>query len=249
MIGRLSPMASVSADERTRRERARQRVPHAFGLVLSGLVSTYVLGSLVSYRGVGGVIITAIAAVSGTLAFVAAQARPRVLVWVSRLGALAVVLSVVGAISGTQAFFGLAGFTLAVLLATSVLSVLRAVLTQQRVGFRTILGAVCVYVTLGLLFAFAYVGIDRLQGGAFFGPGVHLESGDYLFFSMTTLTTTGYGNLVPAGQPGKIVAVLEMLTGQIFLVTLIARLVSMWSPGQWLQGGDAVDLESPDMER
>jgi Ion channel len=223
-------MASVSADERTRRERARQRVPHAFGLVLFGLVSTYVLASLISYRGVGGVVITAIAALSGTLAFASAQARPRALVWASRLGALAVALSVVAAITGTQAFYGLTGLTLAVLLATSVLAVLRAVLTQQRVGFRTILGAVCVYVTLGLLFAFAYVGIDRLQGGPFFGPGVHLESGDYLFFSMTTLTTTGYGNLVPAGQPGDMFAGLEMLIGQIFLVTLIAGLVSLWRP-------------------
>ena len=242
-------MASVSADEWTRAERARQRVPHAFGLVLLGLGATYVLGSLVSYKGVGGVIITALAAVSGTLAFASAQARPRVLRWASRLGALAIALSVVGAISGSRLFFALTGFALVALLAGSVLAVLRAVLTQQRVGFRTILGAVCVYVTLGLLFAFAYVSIDRLQDGPFFGAGVKLESGDYLFFSMTTLTTTGYGNLVPAGQPGKIVAVLEMLTGQIFLVTLIARLVSMWSPGQWLQGRETVDLESPEMER
>jgi voltage-gated potassium channel Kch len=242
-------MTSVSADERRRRERARQRVPHAFGLVLLGLGTTYLLGSLINYRGVGGVVITTTAALSGTLAFAAAQAGPRVLVWASRLGALAVAFSIVAAISGTQVFFGLTGLSLAVLLAASALAVLRAVLTQQRVGFRTILGAVCVYVTLGLLFAFAYVGIDRFQGGPFFGPGVNLASGDYLFFSMTTLTTTGYGDLVPAGQPGKLVAVLEMLSGQIFLVTLIARLVSMWSPGQWLQTHEAVDLESPDMER
>jgi hypothetical protein len=53
-----------------------------------------------------------------------------------------------------------------------------------------------------------------------------------VFFSFTTLTTTGYGNLVPAAQPGKMFAGFEMLLGQIFLVTLIAGLVSLWRPGQ-----------------
>jgi hypothetical protein len=54
----------------------------------------------------------------------------------------------------------------------------------------------------------------------------------YLFFSFTTLTTTGYGNLVPAANPGQTFAVLEMLTGQLFLVTAVAKVVSTWRPSQ-----------------
>jgi hypothetical protein len=46
------------------------------------------------------------------------------------------------------------------------------------------------------------------------------------------LTTTGYGNLVPGGQPGRLLAGLEMMIGQIFLVTLVAGLVSLWRPGE-----------------
>ena len=111
------------------------------------------------------------------------------------------------------------------------------VVTENRVGFRTILGAVSVYLTLGLLFSFLYVSIGRIQHQPFFGAGVHLGRGDFPFFSLTTLTTTGYGNLVPAGQPGKMFAVMEMLLGQVFLVTLIARLVSLWEPGRWLRHG------------
>ena len=57
------------------------------------------------------------------------------------------------------------------------------------------------------------------------------RSSDYLFFSYTTLTTTGYGNLVPAGTVGQSFAVFEMLVGQFFLVTLVAGLVSLWRPG------------------
>jgi Ion channel len=46
----------------------------------------------------------------------------------------------------------------------------------------------------------------------------------------TTLTTTGYGNLVPAGNPGQTFAVLEMLIGQLFLVTAVGKVVSAWRP-------------------
>ena len=54
-----------------------------------------------------------------------------------------------------------------------------------------------------------------------------------VFFSFTTLTTTGYGNLVPAGQPGQSLAVMEMIIGQLFLVTALGKIVSVWRPGTW----------------
>ena len=51
------------------------------------------------------------------------------------------------------------------------------------------------------------------------------------YIQLHTLTTTGYGNLVPAGTIGQILAMFEMLTGQAFMVTLVAGLVSPWRPG------------------
>ena len=81
-------------------------------------------------------------------------------------------------------------------------------------------------------------------GGLFFGQTI--RTGDYVFFSVTTLTTTGYGNLVPAGQPGRMIAGLEMLVGQIFLVTLIAGLVSLWRPGSWRRGRRAAPPSQED---
>ena len=118
-------------------------------------------------------------------------------------------------------------------------AILRTVLTETEVGFRTILGAISVYTILGLLFSFLYAAMDRVQSAPFFGTGVSVNGGDFLFFSFTTLTTTGYGNLVPAGQPGKMFAGLEMLMGQIFLVTLVAGLVSLWRPGLLARGRTA----------
>jgi hypothetical protein len=91
-------------------------------------------------------------------------------------------------------------------------------------------------VIVGILFSFAYAGIDRLQPGPFFDSAT--QTGDFVFFSITTLTTTGYGNLIPGGQPGRMLSGLEMLVGQIFLVTLIAGLVSLWRPGSRVRRGE-----------
>jgi voltage-gated potassium channel Kch len=113
--------------------------------------------------------------------------------------------------------------------------VLVRVLSTPEVSIRTILGALSVYTVLGLLFAFVYEAIGRIQSSPFFENQPHLHHSDYLFFSYTTLTTTGYGDLVPGGQPGRMLAGIEMLMGQIFLVTLVAGLVAVWRPGTGLK--------------
>ena len=56
---------------------------------------------------------------------------------------------------------------------------------------------------------------------------------DDLFFSFVTLTTTGYGNLVPSQNPGQSLAVMEAVVGQLFLVTAVAKIVTAWHPARW----------------
>jgi ion channel len=213
------------------------RLANAFGLVLLLVFATFVAVSLISYDDWGAVAITLLGSLSAAVALATARATPFLITWGGRLAAISVLCATAGAIAGGRWFLALASLLLVLLLAVGAAAVLRAVVTEDRVGFRTILGAVSVYLTLGLLFAFLYVSIERIQHQPFFGAGVHVGRGDFPFFSVTTLTTTGYGNLVPAGQPGKLFAVLEMLMGQVFLVTLIARLVSLWEPGRWLRHG------------
>jgi hypothetical protein len=216
------------------------RLVNAFGLVLLLVLSTFVLLSLLAYKGWTGVCIALVTALTGTVALATARARHDVLRWAGRIAALSVLLAVVGAFSDERAFFGASALLNALVLLVGALAVLRAVLTEERVGFRTILGAVSVYISLGILFAFLYVGLDKLQGRPFFGHDTPMGTGDFPYFSIVTLTTTGYGDFTPAGQPGRMFAVLEMLMGQVFLVTLIARLVSLWRPGAWLREGAGI---------
>jgi hypothetical protein len=209
--------------------RFASRVADAFGLVLLLVLTIYVVSSLVSYRGWGAVVLAAITGACATLGLVSARARAPLPRWSAGLAAAAVVLAGAAALGASPKLAGASALILVGLLMVAAGEILVAVLREHEVNFRTILGAISVYIILGVLFTFVYVGVDKLQPGQFFN--VPAETGDFIFFSITTLTTTGYGNLVPAGQPGRMLSGLEMLVGQIFLVTLIAGLVSLWRPG------------------
>ena len=129
----------------------------------------------------------------------------------------------------SRAAIGLAYLLPAALLVTATLPVtLVRVLRHQRVTYETVLGELCTYVLLGLLFAFAYLALDLVRDAPFFAqPGTH-EASEYVYFSFVTLTTLGFGDLSPAvGLPQALTA-LEALVGSIFLVTLVARLVTLW---------------------
>jgi len=210
----------------------------AFGLILLMVLGLFGLISITPFDGWTGVVIVALAGLTATMALATVRARRQLVRTVNVLAFVALGLGIAEAFGAARAFMGCAALIDFGILAVAALAILRAVITQPEVGFRTILGAVSVYVILGILFTFVYVAVDRIQGQPFFGT-TNLETGDTIFFSMTTLTTTGYGNLVPAAQPGKMFATIEMFVGQIFLVTLISRLVSMWRPGKhFLQDGD-----------
>lgn len=108
------------------------------------------------------------------------------------------------------------------------LVIIRHLIRRQIVDLRTVLGAVAIYLLLGMMFAFTFRAIGLNGGGAFFGETGEGTNADFLFFSFVTLTTTGYGNLVPAANPGQSLAVLEAIIGQLFLVTALAKIVSAW---------------------
>jgi hypothetical protein len=116
-----------------------------------------------------------------------------------------------------------------VLLVTATLPItISRVLHHRRVTHETVLGALCAYVLVGLLFAFLYLAVQELRDGSFFAqPGPHAQS-EYLYYSFVALTTLGFGDLSPSVGLPQALTVLEALLGQVFLVTLVARLVTLW---------------------
>ncbi len=220
-----------------------ERIGDAYGLVLVLVTITFVVMMTLPPEGWGGrVAAIAVAGLTAVVALTSSDVRPARV----RLAAVVAVAAVVAAFLARQIpsdrLLGVAFGIVAILLGVAALTILRRVtLGAAQVDFRTILGAISVFTLLGLLFAFLYVGLGRWTHGAFFTGDAHPEASDYLFFSYTTLTTTGYGNLVPVGRVGQSFAVLEMLVGQIFLVTLVAGLVSLWRPAGAKAAPDPTD--------
>ena len=227
-------METAARRARTRErwlERA-ERVSDAFGLVFILVLLTYVLASLLDNHGWTAVVLTVATSATSVVGLTSSHARAgfvRAAIWLS---ALTVALATIGALTGDRGWLNFASLIQVSLLAVAMAAVLRRVVTAPEVGFRTILGALSVYTVLGILFTFVYGTVDRIQGGPFFEGVAHPQGSDFLFFSYTTLTTTGYGNLVPGGQPAQLISGLEMMSGQIFLVTMVAGLVSLWRPGE-----------------
>lgn len=215
--------------------RAAERAGEAFGLVLAFVVLTYVLSSLLDNRGWSSVVLCVATGATSIVALSSSGAGARAVRGGLWAALAAVALATVGAATGTHAWLTLASVAQISLLAVAMGAVLVRVVTTAAVNSRTILGAISVYTVLGLLFTYLYATVERIQGNPFF-EGIERTAGsDFVFFSYTTLTTTGYGDLVPAGQPGRMIAGLEMMVGQIFLVTLVAGLVSLWRPGEALR--------------
>ena len=209
-----------------------ERVRDAFGLVLLLVLVTYVLTSLLDNHDWSAVLLMVATSMTSVVALTSSHAQARLVRIALLLSALTVVLAAIGAAGGDQTWLNLASLIQVSLLAVAMGAVLRRVVMTPNVGSRTILGALSVYAVLGLLFTFVYGAIDRIQGDPFFQGVAHPHGSDFIFFSYTTLTTTGYGDLVPGGQPGQLIAGFEMMAGQIFLVTLVAGLVSLWRPGE-----------------
>jgi hypothetical protein len=116
--------------------------------------------------------------------------------------------------------------------------ILEWVLSREEVTLETLQAAFCVYVLLGLIWAFLYVLVHISAPGSFQGqqgPPVALADASsrrlgfvrLFIFSYATLTGTGYGDLAPAGAFAEMLACLEAMTAQVYLAVVIARLVGM----------------------
>ena len=114
-------------------------------------------------------------------------------------------------------------------LATAIV-IARGVIARGKVNQESIIGAIGIYLLLGMLFTFAY-GVMALEGTEpFFAQGTDGTLATRLYFSYATLCTVGYGDYTAAGNLGHTLAVSEALLGQLYLVTVVALLVGRVRP-------------------
>lgn len=123
--------------------------------------------------------------------------------------------------------------SIVVLVAFFCVTILSYVLGSGRVTSDKIFAAICVYMLLGYCWSFAYSILLELQPGSFVSNS-ELVRNDYLgrmmqlrYFSYTTLTTVGYGDIVPHSPAARTMVILEAVMGQFYLVALVGRLVGL----------------------
>jgi hypothetical protein len=206
--------------------------PDSYGLVLLLILVTYALSvAITAAWAVSLVLVVQIATVWVTLRASRARRLARVIanaILVIAAFAALVNLFIHQGTAGTGLLAALSGL----LYLVAPFSIVRHLARRRAVDLETVLGAIAAYLLVGMFFAFLYRVLGALQPGLFFGSQGEGTFPQDLFFSFITLTTTGYGNLVPVGNPGQSFAVLEMLVGQLFLVTAVAKVISAWQPGQ-----------------
>jgi hypothetical protein len=143
---------------------------------------------------------------------------------VAGLALISVLSRELGDADNTMSMIGVALVCLLLLVTPAVVVVRLG--QRPRVTLDTVAGALAAYVQIGLFFASVFRLVGMVQTTPFFGAAQDGTVMNYQFFSFVTLTTLGYGNLVPATDVGKSLAMLEAVLGQVFLVTVVAVAVS-----------------------
>ena len=125
---------------------------------------------------------------------------------------------------------GVAGVVNALIIVATCVVIAIGVLDQGTINAQSVLGVVTIYLLLGLFYCFVFSAVAVFGDGPFFAQGTDGTVADRLYFSYVTIATLGYGDLTPAETTGRMLAVAEAIFGQLYLVTVVAVVVSRLRP-------------------
>jgi hypothetical protein len=204
----------------------RRRASHSHGVVLALVVVSFIfIATAPDARWTASVLVllqsVTLVCAFWTSGIAAANSRMSVAFFVLAIVAAALnfVWSGTTLTATVAGISGLLTFVIAFVIALSVVD-------QDEVNAQSIIGAICIYVLLGMIFLFLYGVVAAAGSGPFFAQGTDGTRSLRLYFSYVTLATLGYGDYTPAGNLGHTLAVFEALLGQIYLVTVVAVLVT-----------------------
>jgi voltage-gated potassium channel len=221
----------------------------SYALLFVLLLIDYVMMSLVNSARWGGLLRTVPVVLTVLFAMHTSHAHRHVLRVAQVAAAFAIVAGMVQAFvpyttqvgDASDTARGVSYLVMAALLLVTPVAMLRRILRKERVDIETLFAAVDVYIIIGLIFSALFTGLAYVHTHPPFlaqPPSSPHQPSDYVYLSFVTLTTVGFGDLTPLTDLARSVVVFEALIGQIFLVTLVARLVSLYSrenqPGRYL---------------
>lgn len=225
-------MTQASPDRRVARRARRSRTGPPgtggrYGVLLLVLIATYLLSAFSDTKltvdlQIGLFLVLLLLALRTS----PLPGRRPMLIAIGALAGSAAALA--ASLTGTEDGAGAAELWKGLMMLLTVVLVVRRVLARPAVDIQSIYGALSAYLITGLMFAAFYAAIYHLTHSPFFANHQPASTQTFQYFSFTTLTTLGYGDFTAMQNGGRAVAVLEALAGQVFLATLVARLVSAY---------------------
>ena len=200
-----------------------------YGLLLAAIVLAFAVQGVGSTNQVDQILVSALLGATLLLSLWCAEAKPIVMRGAALVVVAVFLASVLETVLGTPGG-GATRLANALLVSLAppaiIVGVVRSLRARQGVTLEAVFGVLCVYLLIGMLFAFLYGSIDRLGGSPFFAGGQPASVADCLYYSFTTLTTVGYGDLTAHSNLGHTLSVSEALVGQIYLVTIVSLIVA-----------------------
>jgi Ion channel len=204
----------------------------SYGLLLFLVLIDYVILSVGWTGDLANIVATGFVCLTALLGFHTSHIRGRILRVVRVACIVAMGSAIVSALFAGTRSTGVAVLISGLLVLATPVAVVTRIVHHQRVTTETLLGAIAVYVLLGLVFSNLDYGVQLIGGPdySFFAQSGRHGPDDFAYFSFITMTTVGYGDLTPSAGFPRTMAVIEALAGQVFLVVMVSRLVAMYTP-------------------
>jgi Ion channel len=218
---------------------------HIYRYLLAGTLLLYLLIIVAPFRDVQTPVRVA---VLGILLLLAVRTRRRgrhLFVPAAVLSVALVITTVVAVVVGSTTVLICVGqAATAVLVVASIFILGQTIIASGVVDGQAVGGVLCIYLLLGLLFSALHDFCAALIPHYLSGVGSQTTQSDTLYFSLITLTTVGFGDITPEADIARAIAATEALVGQLYLVSVVAAVVSRFRPQRLADaqpGLDAVD--------
>jgi len=216
--------AEVLAEEREGRSWRSRDFQDEYGIALGLFFLVMLLPVVLPEERWANTLTASVAALGALVALHSSRVQP----WLLRATTAAAVVIVLIVVlrdpneSERAAFYIAVAFVLFI----TPVAILVRIAHHRIITPRTLYGALCVYLLLGLGFSFLYQALDHFDQSSF--PAItSTDRVAFAYYSFITLTTVGYGDIAPATDAARQSAVFEAVLGQVFLVVVVARVVSM----------------------
>jgi hypothetical protein len=210
------PSRAQRIEQHTKRLEDRYMV--AAGLIVASIITTALGGD----HQMGQMIFVVIESLTLFVILHASKVTPRT----ARVGTVLIVLAAVGttiSIWADRESLG-PGIVGAALAFAGPVVIIRRMKQHARIDVETVAASLCVYLLAGMFFSYVFRVMHDLDG-PFFRQHVQNHAANYVYYSFTTLTTLGYGDLTARTQLGHMLSISEALLGQLYLVSVVALFV------------------------